>query len=113
MTITPGLFAEKRDFSSVLRESIQNGIRNVLGEGVLQAVRSRLQIDKCSQQPEEFHGQLSPIFGEGGAKTLETVIVKDLFQKLNLPITERRPFTFEAYVDQARIRMLNQQRVVD
>ncbi len=109
MTGTPGLF----DFSSVLRESIQNGIRNVLGEGVLQAVRSLLQIDKCAQQPEEFHGQLSLIFGEGGSNTLEKVIVKDLFQKLNLPITERSPFDFEACVGQARIRTLNQQRVAD
>jgi L-fucose mutarotase/ribose pyranase (RbsD/FucU family) len=111
MTLLTGLISfDKSNFPSMLRESMQSGIRSVLGESVLQAVRSLLPLDDCVQRPDEFHHKLSPIFGDRGAETLEKMVVKDLFRKLNLSIIDRTSFDFEGCVNQARIRLANENR---
>lgn len=82
----------------------------MLGEDVLQAVRRLIRLEECAERPDEFHQRLRPVFGDWGAKTLEKMIVKDLFQRLNFSMADRTPFDFERYVNQARVRLSNEKK---
>lgn len=104
---------EANNLSDVISDCIQTGIRNVLGEPVLQAVRTRVSLDNCARKPVEFHDQLVPVFGRWGAVILEKVIVRELFQRLNIPFAERGSFEFERYVEQAMIRAFNDSRAAN
>jgi hypothetical protein len=53
------------------------------------------------EDPEELHRDLSVIFG-AGAESLERVILKELFRRLNIPFEEGENFDFVKSVEQAR-----------
>jgi hypothetical protein len=54
-----------------------------------------------ADKPSEFHRELQFYFGFG-ASTLERMIVKDLFQKLNLHYPSNNELDFETSIDLAR-----------
>jgi hypothetical protein len=54
-----------------------------------------------ADKPSEFHQELQFYFGFG-ASTLERMIVKDLFQKLNLHYPSNNELDFETSIDLAR-----------
>jgi len=93
---------EEEKFDETLRWSIQDAIRNILGESGLEAVRSILHLDLLSKNPEEFHGQMDRIFGRG-VLAIEGVVVKALFRRLNLHYVESGLFDFVRYVNHAKI----------
>ena len=91
---------EKKEFSEILRESIVDGVRLVLGEDVMKAVFLHLGPIQF-ENPSEFHNKLSCIFKQG-AEVLEKMIVKELYQKLDVPYEDKGDFNFERYVNHAR-----------
>jgi len=88
------------EFSNTLHESILDVLKNVLGEPSVKAILFHLEPVQL-ENPKEFHIKLSSIFGEG-AEILEKIIIKELFQRLNLPYEERSGFDFENNVEQAK-----------
>ncbi len=90
------------EFQAVLRDSILEGMTNVLGETGMRAVLFHLE---SSQQPwdspEQFHDNLCAIFKDGAA-VLEKIMVKELFQRCGLTYPPTKDFDFQRYVDLAR-----------
>jgi hypothetical protein len=101
----------KSDFSSMFQASVKNGLRNTLGETVtltrLPLLKQTLQ--SCAEKPGEFHRELQFYFGFG-ALTLERMIVKDLFQKLNLHYPSNNELDFETSIGLARKDLASIQR---
>jgi len=79
--IVRAVATEEEKFDETLRWSIQDAIRNILGESGLEAVRSILHLDELAKNPGEFHGQMDRIFGRG-VLAIESVVVKALFRRL-------------------------------
>ena len=100
--IVRAVATEEEKFDETLRWSIQDAIRNILGESGLEAVRSILHLDQLSKNPEEFHSQMDRIFGRG-VLAIESVVVKALFRRLNLHYVESGLFDFERYINHAKI----------
>ena len=88
-------------FHQVLRECIEDGLRNIVGESGMKAVLFRIEFGQFIDNPEEFHRDLCLIFNDG-AVILEKVITKELFRRLSLPYEERDDFDFATYVDRAK-----------
>ncbi len=93
----------KSDFSSIFQESVKEGLRNTLGETVMLTVVPLLKqsLQTYAEKPSEFHRELQFYFGFG-ALTLERMIVKELFQKLNLHYTSSSELDFETSIGLAR-----------
>ncbi|TMI39969.1 hypothetical protein E6H21_07740 [Candidatus Bathyarchaeota archaeon] len=93
----------KSDFSSIFQESVKDGLRNTLGETVMQTLVPLLKqtLQTYAEKPSEFHRELQFYFGFG-ALTLERMIVKELFQKLNLHYTSSNELDFETSMRLAR-----------
>ena len=101
----------KSDFSSMFQESVKDGLRNTLGETVMLTVvpllKQTLQI--YAEKPGEFHRELQFYFGFG-ALTLERMILKELFRKLNLHYPSNNELDFETSIDLARKDLASFQR---
>ena len=93
----------KSDFFSIFQESVKEGLRNTLGETVMLTVVPLLKqsLQTYAEKPSEFHRELQFYFGFG-ALTLERMIVKELFQKLNLHYTSSNELDFETSMRLAR-----------
>jgi hypothetical protein len=93
----------KSDFSSIFQESVKDGLRNTLGETVMLTVVPLLKqtLQTYAEKPSEFHRELQFYFGFG-ALTLERMIVKELFQKMNLHYTSSNELDFETSIGLAR-----------
>jgi len=74
----------KSDFASIFQTSVKEGLRNTLGETVMLTIVPLLKqsLQNYAEKPSEFHRELQLYFGFG-ALTLERMIVKELFQRLN------------------------------
>lgn len=92
--------SQKMGFSDLFCECIHDGMRYFLGESTSQAILFHLGKDLSAMSPEEYDSRLSLIFKEG-AETIEKMIVKELFRRLNIPY-EGESFHFEKHVDLAR-----------
>jgi len=103
----------KTDFSSIFQESVREGLRNTLGETVMQTLVPLLKqtLQTYAEKPSEFHRELQFYFGFG-ALTLERMIVKELFQKLNLHYSSSNELDFETSIDLARKDLASVQRGV-
>ena len=93
----------KSDFVTVFLSSVKEGLRNTLGETVMQTIVPLLKqpLETYAEKPSELHSELQFYFGFG-ALTLERMIVKELFQKLNLHFTSSSELDFETSVGLAR-----------
>jgi len=91
------------DFASIFQSSVKDGLRNTLGETVMQTLVPLLKqtLQTYAEKPSEFHRELQFYFGFG-ALTLERMIVKELFQKLNLHYTSSSELDFETSIGLAR-----------
>ena len=103
----------KPDFSSVFQSSVKDGLRNTLGETVMLTIVPLLKqtLQTYAEKPGEFHRELQFYFGFG-ALTLERMIVKDLFQKLNLHYPSSNELDFETSIGLARKDLSSVQRGV-
>jgi hypothetical protein len=93
----------KSDFASLFQTAVKDGLRNTLGETVMLTVVPLLKqkLQTYAEKPGEFHRELQFYFGFG-ALTLEKMIVKDLFQKLNLHYPSGNELDFETSIGLAR-----------
>jgi hypothetical protein len=91
------------DFSSIFQASVKDGLRNTLGETVMLTVVPLLKqtLQTYAEKPGELHRELQFYFGFG-ALTLERMILKELFQKLNLHYSSSNELDFEASIVLAR-----------
>lgn len=101
----------ERRFSQILNGSILDGLESALGESGMKAVLSNVELAFCMDNPGELHRNLHGIFKEG-AFVLEKVIVKELFQRLNVPYEETGNLDFEGYVRHARKLFVSRQEML-
>jgi hypothetical protein len=93
-------------FSEMLLEAVDYGLM-VLGEIVRQAIYERIETDcglkrtEIPVQLEAFHQALENTLG-AGARTVERLIAKNLYQKLSLNFTPHQEWTLIEYVDYAK-----------
>jgi len=93
----------KSDFLTVFLSSVKEGLRNTLGETVMLTMVPLLKqpLETYAETPSELHRELQFYFGFG-ALTLERMIVKELFQELNLHYTSSSDLDFETSIGLAR-----------
>jgi hypothetical protein len=97
---------EPAEFRQILLEAVDYGLM-VLGEIVRQTIYGRIEKDhglKRADIPEQldaFHTALGSVLG-ASAKTVERLIAKNLYQRLNLNFTPRPEWTLIEYVDHAK-----------
>jgi hypothetical protein len=97
---TNSMLAQEKAFSSLLRGSIDDGIRGALGQAILGVLANQGLFDEAAD-PKQFQMKLQSVFGNG-ATVLEKVIVKDLFRKLNIPYTPQGLFDYGEALERAK-----------
>lgn len=76
---------------------------NVLGAGGAQSIFFNLGLVQFVTRPKEFHDNLCRIFGSlARAETMEKIIVKELYKKIDVPYYEEREFMLEKHVEFVR-----------
>ena len=88
------------DFSDSFYESVVAGLRNVIGESPMKAATFLMEF-RSTTSPEEFSGRLRRVFGPGST-VLETMVVKELYQRLGLLYSDSTDFDFIACVERAK-----------
>jgi hypothetical protein len=97
---------EPAEFRQILLEAVDYGLM-VLGEIVRQTIYERVEKDhglkraEIPEQLEAFHTALGCVLGVG-AKTVEKLIAKNLYQRLGLNFTPRPEWTLVDYVNHAK-----------
>jgi hypothetical protein len=80
-----------KEFPRLLQSCILDTMRNLLGGSGTEAVLFHLGQIQYPENPGEFHERIQSIFKEGAA-TLEKLIVKELFSRLNVPPDQKDTF---------------------
>jgi hypothetical protein len=73
---------ERPEFEILLEQSIEDGLREVLGQSGLQMVVRLCPLDRLSTDPAAFHEALKAIFMENGAVIIEREIARRLLDRL-------------------------------
>lgn len=98
------------DFDKMLVESIDEGIRSLFSQQVVDALRSNLKNkraiapDNLPAQLPTLHIVLGKYFGLG-ARTVERAIVRSLYSKLGLEFQTIEAYQLEDYVYNAKNRL--------
>jgi|GEM_PF-3095662 len=87
-------------FEDILYYSILEGMRNLLGEECMRAALYHLRFTRYTS-PQEFHEKLVKVFKEG-AITIERIIVKEMYSRIDLPYVETAQFDFIQYCELAK-----------
>jgi hypothetical protein len=97
------------EFARIFQVSVAEGLANTLGVSVMETLKTLLNhsFETYAEKPAELHRELSRVFGFG-ATTLERMITKELFQKLDLHYSTQ--LDFETSVNLARHDMILSQR---
>jgi len=72
---------------SLIRQSIDGSMRDILGEEARKATMFHLKVPDYERHPGEFHVHIGAIFMQG-ASVIEKVIVRDVYDKLDLRFDE-------------------------
>ncbi len=70
------------EFDAILEKSIEEGLRNILGQSGLQLVLSLYPLKRISTDPAMFHEILSEVFQESGAALIEREVAGRLLQNV-------------------------------
>ncbi|SRR5712691_4948965 len=91
------------EFVNALQVSTRDGIGNTLGVPVMETLLTLLKHPFLlyAEKPGELHRELQGIFGSP-AETLEKMISKELFRKLNMHYPVANELDFETCVNLAR-----------
>jgi hypothetical protein len=89
------------EFANLFQASFAEGIANTLGTSVMETLQDLLShsIETYAEKPAELHRELSSVFGVSAA-TLERRVTKELFQRLDLQLSNQ--LDFETTVNLAR-----------
>ena len=82
MTPGPEGGQKRPEFEAILEQSIEGGLREVLGESGFQMVQSHYPLNHLSTDPVTFHKVLKDIFMENGAAIIEREIARKLLDKV-------------------------------
>jgi len=83
-----------KEASSFLKESIDGSMRDLLGEDGRKATLFHLQVPEYESHPKEFHVHLGVVFKQG-ASVIEKVIVRDVYNKLDLRFDDDGTIDYE------------------
>jgi hypothetical protein len=86
-----------REFFLILKQSIVDGMKTVLGESGFQSTSYYLDLVAVFERPAQLHKKLYSLFGVG-TLTLERTILTELYQRVNVPFKERKGYKFADYV---------------
>jgi len=70
------------EFDAILEKSIEEGLRNILGQSGFQLVLSLYPLRRISADPAMFHEILSGVFQETGAALIEREVAGRLLQNV-------------------------------
>jgi hypothetical protein len=100
---------ESIEFAKLFQASVSEGIANTLGRTVMETVRNLLShpFTTYAEKPADLDRELLTVFGSG-ATTLEKMITKDLFERLDLHYSNQ--LDFETSINLARRDMAHGQR---
>jgi hypothetical protein len=91
-------FKEAEPFAQeLLRESVIEGLKGVLGESPMRAVLFHLGLNQFATDARALHEKLRSTFLEGSV-VLEKAIVKELWATVGIPHSESKHFDFEERV---------------
>jgi hypothetical protein len=94
------ILSKNGDFDEILRDSIPEGMKIVLGENGTQAILYHIDIEEV-ESPEKFHDRLFEVFGVG-TLPLERIIVGQLRQNVGLKPASSKDMDFSKQVELAR-----------
>lgn len=86
------------EFFKLLRECVEEGLRNVLGRMGANVFLYNLDFSNSIDDPKEFHKNLYNIFGKV-ALILEIEIIKELYGRLRIPYAIEEPFSYEECIN--------------
>jgi hypothetical protein len=82
--LTPGQEGGHKspEFEEVLKRSIEDGLREILGQSGLQMLLSHFPLNRLPTDPVVFHETLKGIFMENGASVIEREIARRLLDRM-------------------------------
>jgi hypothetical protein len=83
-----------QEVGSLFKETIDGSMRAVLGEEARKATLFHLQVPDYEKHPKEFHVHLGVMFKQG-AQVIEKVIVRDVYNRLDMRFDEDGNFDYE------------------
>jgi hypothetical protein len=92
---------EQERFWEMVQTAARDALRSALGDIILGVLTGQ----KMLENPErvlEFTERLQKVFGVSGAKTLEFIITKDLYNRLGLPFNPDGIFNYESFLVAAK-----------
>ena len=99
-----------REFFLMLRQSVFDGMKNILGED--NSITALYSLMTSIERPHEFQRTLHSMFGSGSF-AFEKVILEELYRKLNLPFKARKGYQFPDYVELAARLLLENRNPID
>ncbi len=91
----------EENYDLIVRTSIADGLRNLLGESAATATLYHLQFPSSTESPKVLSEKLRSLFRDG-AEIIERIIVKELFQNLALSYEDSSHFDFNSYLTHAK-----------
>ncbi len=88
-------------YELIVRTSIADSLRNLLGESAATATLYHLQFPSSTDSPKVFSEKLRSLF-KGGAEIIERIIVKELLQNLAISYEDSSNFDFSLCLTQAK-----------
>jgi hypothetical protein len=83
------------EVGSLVKESIDESMRDLVGEEARQAALFHLQGADYQKHPKEFHVHLGVVFKQG-ASVIEKVIVRDVYSRLDLRFDDDGKVDYES-----------------
>ncbi len=97
---------KRMNFDKTLLEAVDHALLS-FGESPSKAIyyhldkRFKIQKEDIPEEADKFASALTAIFGSG-ATVIERLIIKDLYQRLNLNFEEKSSFEIADYISLAR-----------
>lgn len=81
---------EQPEFDAILKRSVEEGLRHILGESGLQLVLSRYPLKRIADDPLVLHEALKDIFMASGAEIIEREVARRLLENVENGREEER-----------------------
>ena len=98
--------ASQKLFWSVVQDSARDAVRNALGDSILGVLTGQKMLEN-PEQALEFTERLKKVFGVSGAKTIQFIIAKDLYQRLGMPFNPDGLFNYQTFLETAKNQFLS------
>ena len=83
-----------------------------MGDTILGLLTGQKMLDN-PESASEFSDRLTSVFGLSGTRTLQFIIVKELYRRLNLPFDHDGLFDYATFLETARRRFLSRTSLND